>query len=40
MKIAFIVNSFPKLSEISILNQITSLLVTGHDDEIFANFIT
>ena len=38
MKIAFIVNSFPKLSESFIVNQITGLLDFGHDVEIFANF--
>jgi len=36
MKIAFIVNTFPKLSETFILNQITGLLNLGHDVEIFA----
>ncbi len=36
MKIAFIVNEFPKLSETFILNQITGLLDLGHDIEIFA----
>jgi len=37
MKIAFIVSSFPKLSETFILNQITGLLDLGHEVEIFAN---
>jgi len=37
MKIAFIVGSFPKLSETFILNQITDLLDLGHDVEIFAS---
>ncbi len=36
MKIAFLVNSFPKLSETFILNQITGLMDLGHDVEIFA----
>jgi colanic acid/amylovoran biosynthesis glycosyltransferase len=36
MKIAFIVNSFPKLSETFILNQVTGLLDLGHEVEIFA----
>ena len=36
MKIAFIVNGFPTLSETFILNQITGLLDLGHDVEIFA----
>ena len=36
MKIAFIVNGFPTLSETFILNQITGLLDMGHDIEIFA----
>jgi colanic acid/amylovoran biosynthesis glycosyltransferase len=36
MKIAFIVSSFPKLSETFILNQITGLIDLGHDVEIFA----
>ena len=38
MKIAFIVNSFPTLSETFILNQITGLLDMGHDVEIFAEY--
>ncbi|WP_157197408.1 glycosyltransferase [Methanohalobium evestigatum] len=37
MKIAFIVNAFPKLSETFILNQITGLLDNGHDVKIFAS---
>ncbi len=36
MKIAFIVNGFPTLSETFILNQITGLLDMAHDIEIFA----
>lgn len=36
MKIAFIVSSFPVISETFILNQITGLLDLGHDVEIFA----
>lgn len=35
MKIAFIVSSFPKLSETFIINQITGLLDKGHEVEIF-----
>ncbi len=38
MKIAFIVNNFPIVSQTFILNQITGLLDLGHDVEIFANF--
>lgn len=38
MKIAVVVNEFPKLSETFILNQITGLLELGHDVEIFAKF--
>jgi len=38
MKIAFIVNEFPTLSETFILNQITGLLDLGHEVEIFAEF--
>ena len=38
MKIAFLVDVFPKLSETFILNQITGLLDMGHDLEIFAKF--
>jgi colanic acid/amylovoran biosynthesis glycosyltransferase len=37
MKIAFIVNRFPRLSETFILNQITGLIDRGHTVEIFAN---
>jgi len=37
MKIAFIVTSFPNLSETFILNQITGLLHLGYEVEIFAN---
>lgn len=36
MKIAFIVNSFPSLSETFILNQITGLLDLGHEVDIYA----
>jgi colanic acid/amylovoran biosynthesis glycosyltransferase len=36
MKIVFIVNSFPRLSETFILNQITGLLDMGHKVEIFS----
>jgi colanic acid/amylovoran biosynthesis glycosyltransferase len=36
MRIAFIVNGFPYLSETFILNQITSLIELGHEVEIFA----
>ena len=36
MKIAFLVGSFPKLSETFILNQITGLIEMGHDVNIFA----
>lgn len=35
MRIAFIVEAFPKLSETFILNQVTALLDLGHDVEIF-----
>ena len=38
MKIAFIVNVFPKLSETFILNQITGLLDLGHEVMIFAEY--
>lgn len=38
MKIAFIVNEFPKLSETFILNQITGLLDRGHDVRVFSTF--
>ncbi|MCD6465753.1 glycosyltransferase [Candidatus Bathyarchaeota archaeon] len=37
MRIAFIVGTFPKLSETFVLNQITGLLDRGHKVEIFAN---
>lgn len=40
MKIAFIVNKFPALSETFILNQITGLIDKGHDVDIFANFVS
>ena len=36
MKIAFIVNKFPAVSETFILNQITGLIDMGHQVEIFA----
>jgi colanic acid/amylovoran biosynthesis glycosyltransferase len=36
MKIAFIVNAFPILSETFVLNQITGLLDRGHDVDIYA----
>lgn len=36
MRIAFLVSTFPKLSETFILNQITGLLDAGHDVTIFA----
>lgn len=39
MKIAFIVSSFPKLSETFVLDQITGLLDMGHDVEIFTTTI-
>jgi colanic acid/amylovoran biosynthesis glycosyltransferase len=38
MKIAFLVDGFPKLSETFILNQITGLIDLGHRVEIFARF--
>lgn len=38
MKIAFLVGTFPGLSETFILNQITGLLDMGHDVQIFAQF--
>lgn len=37
MKIAFILNSFPALSETYILNQITGLLDLGHEVDIYAS---
>ncbi len=37
MKIAFLVSSFPTLSETFILNQITGLIDRGHDVDIFAD---
>ena len=40
MKIAFIVDSFPKLSETFILNQVTGLLDLGHDVQIFPTWHT
>ncbi len=36
MRIAFLVDAFPSLSETFILNQVTGLLDLGHDVEIFA----
>ena len=36
MRIAFLLNSFPALSETFILNQITGLMDLGHDVRIFA----
>ena len=36
MRIAFLVDSFPCLSETFILNQVTGLIDLGHDVEIFA----
>lgn len=36
MKLAFIVNSFPALSETFVLNQITGLVDRGHEVDIFA----
>lgn len=36
MKIAFFVDSFPKISETFILNQITGLLERGHDVRVFS----
>lgn len=37
MKVAFIVNRFPRLSETFVLNQITGLIDRGHSVEIFAS---
>ena len=37
MRIALIVNTFPKLSETFILNQITGLLGRGHNVHIYAS---
>ena len=39
MKIAFIVNEFPSLSQTFVLNQITGLLDRGHDVDIFAETV-
>ncbi len=36
MKIAFIINEFPSLSQTFVLNQITGLIDRGHDVDIFA----
>jgi len=36
MKIAFIVNEFPSLSQTFALNQIAGLIDRGHDVDIFA----
>ncbi len=38
MKIAFIVDSFPKISETFILNQITGVIDMGHEVTIFAKY--
>jgi colanic acid/amylovoran biosynthesis glycosyltransferase len=40
MKIAFIVDSFPKLSETFVLNQVTGLIDHGHDVQIFPTWRT
>lgn len=37
MKVAFLVSTFPKLSETFILNQVTGLLDAGHDVTVFAH---
>ena len=37
MKIVFLVNMFPRLSETFILNQITGLIERGHEVDIYAN---
>ena len=37
MKIAFIVNEFPSLSETFVLNQIVGLVEAGHDVHIYAS---
>lgn len=39
MKIAFIVNEFPALTETFILNQVTGLLDAGHDVQIYAHSV-
>ena len=39
MKIAFVLNKFPLLSETFILNQITGLIELGHEVDIYANHI-
>lgn len=39
MRIAFIVDRFPKISETFILNQITGLIDQGHDIDIYADWI-
>lgn len=39
MRIAFIVDRFPKISETFILNQITGLINQGHDIDIYADWI-
>jgi colanic acid/amylovoran biosynthesis glycosyltransferase len=36
MRVAFLVNSFPKLSETFLLNQVTGLVGSGHDVDIYA----
>ena len=38
MRIAFIVGSFPALSETFILNQITGLIEMGHEIDIYSRF--
>ena len=37
MKIAFLVNQFPSVSETFVLNQIVGLIDLGHDVHIFAD---
>lgn len=39
MKIAFVVSTFPKLSETFIINQVTGLLDLGYDVQIFAEYL-
>ncbi len=39
MRIAFLVNDFPKLSETFILNQVTGLIDRGHEVDIYTNHI-
>lgn len=38
MKIAFIINMFPQLSQSFVVNQIIGLLDLGYDVQIFANY--